>query len=283
MIADSGAYNLVGTTLNHADVGAYVLTGSDVRFNRILIENGTLTLTGSIARFNRILIESGSYVFAGQVTALGEGIDAGLGEYTLAGVGLPYIYADAGALLLDSVGVDFIIGAGDAPKGTLVYFCILTGTTDIVLPMKSFQSKLRTGVPTYLQVVIPGIDWSSQIYERIDGTLKIDMAYIFNGEITNRSTIIEADLDSVSVHDGAKNKSIVLVGYSTIAHLNNSLVLRDASYMATLNGGMRYRLPVPNVYLRPGDTVTVGTDTFNANVISYYIGTDRSIMELAEA
>jgi len=51
-----------------------------------------------------------------------------------------------------------------------------------------------------------------------------------------------------------------------------------------LSGGkIRYRFPTANMNLNPGDTLTVGSDTFVAGLITYTIGVASQQMEVAEA
>lgn len=260
IVAGSGIYVLTGSDVDlispkfiEADSGAYVLTGSDadlINPKFIIAEPGAYVLTGSDIQFNRI--------------------DADTGVYTLTGS-----------------DVDFIIGLGPTVPGVPVYLFTLTGapdsTTDIEIPLKSIQARLRSGSPTYLQVVIPGMDYATQINDRPNGVMEIDLAYLIGGEYTNRETIIQANLEDIRIDKGSINKSISLSGHKQKTFVKKSITLDGATYKNTLSGDIRYRLAEPNVYLNPGDSVTIDADTFDANVISYFISARRTTMELAES
>ncbi len=66
-----------------------------------------------------------------------------------------------------------------------------------------------------------------------------------------------------------------------------SVTLSDATYKNLNNGEYRFRFAEPNLELNPGDTVTVGFNTFTANVISYYVsvseGAAETRMEVSES
>jgi len=168
----------------------------------------------------------------------------------------------------------------------VLYYFILTGQEDgledIEIPMNSFQSRLRNTDPTYLQVVLPGVDYAQEIDDRQNGTMRIDVAYKIGEEVVLRSTIIRADLEDVMLYEGPESSRIVLVGHRSETYTNKSILLNNSNYRFVNNGFLRHRLSEPNIYLKPGDTVTIGDDTFDANVISYYISINRSTMEVGE-
>jgi len=168
----------------------------------------------------------------------------------------------------------------------VLYFFTLTGrtdgTTDVEIPMTSFQTRMRNTDPTYLQVVIPSVDFAQEIADRPNGTMKIDMAYKRGGEYLLRKTIVSAYLEDVMLYEGDESTRIVLVGHKSETHPSKELTLIAPNYRFINNGLIRYRLGQPNIDLRPGDTVTINDDTFTANVITYYISVERTTMEVAE-
>lgn len=280
MIADPGTYILTGQPVNHAYGGAYTLIGTEVFFNRISPESGSFVLSwpelprlhmgfgvfsltgmalsraesgvfsliGTSVLFNRISVESGNYTLTG--TSLGY---ADPGVYTITGSILPRIHA-ASAVYSISGDADLGVTVNSTPEGILVYIFSLTGSPDIDIPIKSLQAKLRAGTPTYLQVVIPDIDYLTEIYARSTGKMKIDIGYKTQGVVNNRSTIIETDLEDINVYRGKERKTITLVGYSTSSYSSNIIKMTGASYIGLLNGYARYRFSEPNVYLKPGST-----------------------------
>jgi len=79
------------------------------------------------------------------------------------------------------------------------YILTLTGDADgeddIEMPMSSFQTRMRNSEPTFLMVVLPGVEYADEITARSNGTLKIDMAYKQDGEYLQRETIVQANPD----------------------------------------------------------------------------------------
>jgi hypothetical protein len=167
------------------------------------------------------------------------------------------------------------------------YFCVLTGaadgTTDITLPMSSFQARRRSGAPTYLSVVIPTMDYAEQIAARPSGTLKIQQAYEQSCVINQIETIIEASLDEVNIDDGGANKSTTLVCSSTYNYSPKEVTISGLTYRSTRSGKYHYRLARPYIFLNPGDTVTFTDDgiSFEIDTMSYFINATTSTIELA--
>jgi len=263
---DPGTFNVVGSDIGlnfdralSLDPGALKITGSDVALlmdRKASLEAGAIALTGTDAdlKFNRVL-------------------SLGSGDFGITGTDLAFSVETASI------------------AGNLVYIFTLTGdadgTTDIEIPISSFQARLRSGSPTYLQVVIPGMDYASQITARSNGDLKVDAAYLVGGEYTARETIITVNLEDIRTDKGTINQSITLTGHKQTTYTNKTITLTGATYKNTINGAIRYRFAEPNLHLFPGDTAIVGTDTFEANVISYFVGAStggiKTTMEIAES
>ena len=169
---------------------------------------------------------------------------------------------------------------------SIYYVFRLTGAADglenVTIPITSFQTRMRNAEPTYLQVVIPGLDYADDIYDRSNGRMLIDLAYKEDGVLKLVETIVSADLEDIMLYEGPESDRIVLVGHRTETFTNKELTLTGSNYRNVNNGFIRHRLSEPNVYIRPGDTVNIGGDTFKANVISYYISVDRKTMEVGE-
>ncbi|WP_319577669.1 hypothetical protein [uncultured Desulfobacter sp.] len=107
-------------------------------------------------------------------------------------------------------------------NAVLVYLCTLTGTTDIEIPIKSFQSRLRSGAETYLSVVVPGKEYIDEIDARSDGQIIIETAYLVAGVERQRTEIIRVNLDTVRVDEGPVDYSITLTGYRQETYMPNS-------------------------------------------------------------
>lgn len=167
------------------------------------------------------------------------------------------------------------------------YLLTITGsadsTTDIELPMSSFQSRRKSGEETYLSVVIPTLDYATEISDRANGTIKVDQAYELDGELVQRETILEVEIDNIKIYQGGRNQSVVLDGYKTTTYIPKAITLSASTYRAVTGGKIRYRLAEPNIFLNPGDTVTIGLDTFIIGVMSYTISKELQQIELEEA
>lgn len=278
----SGAYSLTGFPVSPAEKGAYVLTGSTVSFNPMHMGAGAYGLTG-VDTANRLDAESGNFALTGSIFLdLNITFHLGSENFSIIGSDLSRIHMESGSYLLTPSEAKIIISMPEEPVGVLVYYFTLSGSPDIELGIKSFQARMRTEQPTFLQVITPDIDKLDEINIRSAGEMKIEMAYLVGDMITNRTTIITATLDSIKSYEGGENKTITLVGYDTKTYVKNSIQLYCTSYKNTRNGVIRYRLPVPNIYLHPGYEVTIENDTFIANVISYFISVEYSSMEISE-
>jgi len=164
------------------------------------------------------------------------------------------------------------------------YFLVITGAADglddIEIPMKSFQARRRTDASTYLSVVIPSVDRVSDVSARQNGTIRIEQGYEKNGEILQREVIIETDLDEVNYDQGGRNQSMNLVGYRQHTFNSKEITLSGAISRSMRSGKLRYRLSKPYIFLNPGDVVTIDSDTFTIDLMSYVISPSFASIEL---
>jgi hypothetical protein len=163
----------------------------------------------------------------------------------------------------------------------ITYRCVLTGSPDIILPMSSFQARFRNGEPSFLSVVIPGMYYAEDIADRSSGDLQVYMIKTYRDGNQIAEMIGSVNLDDIRIDEGGVNQSITLSGYKTETHALKTINLAGASYRNIYAGLKRYRCQ-PNLYLRPGDTVIVNGETFQADVITWAIGIGTEIMEVAE-
>lgn len=167
------------------------------------------------------------------------------------------------------------------------YCFTLTGdsdaTTDAEIPISSWQARHRSGDPSYLSVSIPyTATRASQINARPNGEMVVELAYLLDGEESVREEIIRADLEDIYIYEGARSKSIVLVGHKTITFSSKIVTLTGVSYKETKNGVLRYRAD-PDLYLKPGDTVKYDGDEITAGLVTYYVGETFATMEVEES
>jgi hypothetical protein len=165
------------------------------------------------------------------------------------------------------------------------YYFVLTGSadglSDVTIPISSFQSRWKSGDPSFLSVVIPGVEYASQISARSNGDLVIRMAYAVSGVVQIAEEILRVDLENIRIDRGSQAKSIVLDGHRTVDYESKNVSLSGASYRCLDKGKLRYRC-TPDIYLRPGDVVTVGDDTFTVGDITMAISADSETMEVQE-
>jgi len=246
-----------------------------------------------------LTLGSGSYSWTGESLGLLASRKLSLepGAYSLTGsdVGLLFnrkLSLGAGSYLWTGAAMSFGFSASKTARtATIAYLFTLTGsadgTTDVALPITSLQARMRTGDPTYLQVVIPySAARAGQITARPNGTMEIDVAYLENGAYTLRETIVSVTLRDVRIDEGPMSKSISLTGRSQKTYANKTITLYRPVYQNVTNGVSRYRFAEPHVYLFPGDTVQVDDNTLTANTISYYVrartGGVETQMEISE-
>lgn len=213
----------------------------------------------------------------------------------------PPLEVTAGLTAKTLIGLPAVLGvtANLAAPGVIViqsdeyiitYLCYLTPQAGsiypaITLPMSSFQGRFKSGDPSYLSVVIPGDDYATAISVRDDPDyppeLSVYMVKTFaDGNIISEK-LMTVDLEDVKTDEGSQSTSITLEGHRTTTYSAKAVSLTGSSYKSIADGKTRYRC-APDLYLRPGDTVTVNGDTFTADNISIAISVDSQTMEVTE-
>ena len=166
------------------------------------------------------------------------------------------------------------------------YYFTLTGSadgeTDLDIPIKSFQTRWKSGDPTFLEVVVHGIEYSDDISDRSNGEMIIKMGYEVNGVVQITEELIRVDLENVNPHEGGRNRSIVLQGHKTLAYENKTVALSGATYRSSPDGKIHYRCD-PHLYLRPGDTADINDESFTVGDIIMIVNPQDQTMEIAEA
>lgn len=165
------------------------------------------------------------------------------------------------------------------------YYFTLTGAEDgeddVMIPISSFSARLRDTDPTYLGVVIPGTDHADEISARPNGQMVIDQAWVVGGVEAYREEIARADLEDIRTDEGARNQSITLSGHRSETFVAKIASLTGASYKYMSEGKLRYRC-LPDLYVRPGDTVRINNDEFTAGLITINVNALQQTMEIAE-
>jgi hypothetical protein len=197
---------------------------------------------------------------------------------------VPALDAQAVALLVPNTA-----WSTDAQSQT-IYRLTLTGaadaTTDVVLPIASFQARLSTGEESYLQVVVPDVlTYSAAVTARANGQLVLSRGVRLADGAETLAEIARVTLDSIAEDRGGNSASITLAGYRQIT--NTTPKTRDitgVSYRHTGTGERRYRC-TPDAFLVPGDTASFPElgESITVGAISYAVSAAREQMDLTEA
>lgn len=152
------------------------------------------------------------------------------------------------------------------------FYLTLTGTpdatTDVEIPISSFQGRRKNGGVSYLSVVTHDLTYADEIADRPNGELYIEMAYDLFGTEVEREEIIRVALETVVYDEGAKSQAITLSGTKIVAKIGTEITLTGQVYKRTTNESFNFRFADVDVFVYPGDTVTIGGDTFVPSVVS---------------
>ena len=174
----------------------------------------------------------------------------------------------------------------NAHRAVPLFFFTLTGaadaTTDAEIPIASFQARRRTDNPTYLSVVVPGVDYLEQINDRSNGEMVIEMAYSIAGEVSVREELLRVILEDIRPDQGARNRSVSLSGHKTEIFQVQTVTLEKPSYKSVVSGRLNFRFPYIDLYINPGDTCIVGEDSFRIDYITYMVSATLKVMEMRE-
>lgn len=167
------------------------------------------------------------------------------------------------------------------------YTLILTGAADslpdLVLPMSSFQGRLRSGSPSYLSVVIPAAaQYSDAIDARPNGQLVVSRGDRWTDGLIQVTEIARVNLETIRLDQGARSYSATLSGHrQTTNSAPKAVALAGAQVRSVASGLRRYRCALDNS-LRAGDTAEINGESFTAREISYTVGPNLAVMEVVE-
>lgn len=170
---------------------------------------------------------------------------------------------------------------------SIVYRCTLTGLpdakTDVVLPISSLQTRLRSGASSYVSVVVPnGASYAQAIADRPNGKLVIERGYRFANGSVQLVEIARVTLDQIGSDKGGRNWSITLTGYATsTTAVPKSRTLTGISYRASSGSGRRFRADL-DLNLKPGDTAICGDESVVVATITHTVSPAGETMEISE-
>ena len=209
----------------------------------------------------------------------------------------PFDIPLADELSIDIFTPSFIwaLPAAAYPAAQVIYRCTLTGDQespaldDLVLPMSSFQCRLRDGDPSYLACVIPSAtDYADDISARSNGEIVVEKGYRLQDGTVFLEEIARVDFESVAIDRGARSASATITGHKTTSSgTAKERVLSGLSYSGLQADGKRRIRTEVDMFLRPGDTAVYEIDgadeSYIAGQISYTVGPNQSQMEVTEA
>jgi len=212
---------------------------------------------------------------------------------TVAG-SIPFTVGITGSPRISCFKIEVAIICGGArvtniPRTRQFYRVWITGAHDglsnLEVPASSVQCRARSGDPTYLQVVIPGMSYAAAVALRSNGQVVVEIVYkTASGTVLQAEEIARVDIEDIQTHEGGRSKSIVIEGRRTVSHSPKAVTLSQSTYRRYSYGRLAYRFAKPDPYLRPGDEVTTDQgDTFTVDSITYIISPQRSTMEISEA
>lgn len=159
----------------------------------------------------------------------------------------------------------------------ITYVCTLG---DLTIPITSFQARFKSGDPSFLSVVVPGLDYADDIVSRAGDLLRVYMVKTYKDGNVTREMLGEVTQDALRLDQGARNQSITLDGYGTYTHEAKAVTLTSPQYKAVYGGKTRYRC-APDFTAKPGDTATVGEEAAGViSAITWAIGVNFELMEI---
>ena len=164
------------------------------------------------------------------------------------------------------------------PPGVTRYFCKLTGSPDLILPIESFSVRHRVETKSYYQIVVPNYD------DYIDGISARRLGQIVIWSDTNGVTeeLSRGTCGDVRTDRGPNSKSITISGNaSRAATTPATYILAEALYAySTFDGEQRLRIK-PRAAIRPGDTIRYRDIFFTVGSVSWSVSDSGASMEVA--
>lgn len=159
----------------------------------------------------------------------------------------------------------------------ITYVCTLG---DLTIPITSFQARFKSGDPSFLSVVVPGLEYTDEIVARTGDLLRVYMVKTYRDGNVTKEMLGEVTQDALRMDEGARNQSITIDGHGTYTHSPKSVTLKNPQYKAVYGGTTRYRCS-PDFHVRPGDTASIGDDTLLISAITWAVAVGSELMEVA--
>lgn len=157
-----------------------------------------------------------------------------------------------------------------------------TGFPDLELPMSSFQSRVRQGRPSFLEVYVPGIlDYLDDINDRIDGELVVEMGTRKTDGSISVIEIARGGLQDVRYDRGPTSSTGTLTGRKTQTFSTNKTIQISEVELVSNTSTNRIRCKVLNE-VQPGDTIEAAGISFKVDLIQHIVSPQQAYMELSD-
>lgn len=156
------------------------------------------------------------------------------------------------------------------------------GISNIEIPMKSMSTSIRDGIVT-MNVVVPFTQEIEQaISLRMDGQLLFYKWYYKDNGAIEKDFLFSAPIDDISIYEGPKSASIVLVGrQQTTFRYYATVDVGGPLFTAIQKGRVRYRIAVnPNVL--PKNKVILSGQEMEVGTVTISLTKSTAFMEFTE-
>jgi IS4 transposase len=110
----------------------------------------------------------------------------------------------------------------------------------------------------------------------------LSMAYVIDREVMVNETICRVDLETIRMDEGGKSKTISLTGHRSQNWPQKVSTVEGVVYRRLVSGKLTLRTAIPDMFLKPGDTVRTGKEEFTAGSVSITVNTRQATMEVTE-
>ena len=174
------------------------------------------------------------------------------------------------------------------PPAAVTYQCVLTGTSDLTLPISSFQARIRSGDPTYLEVVVPdAAAYADDIADRTAGEIIVrQAANVWEDGTIYYAEIARADFETLQSDQGPSAYTVRISGHRTETYATGtSRGLQNVSTISTQADGKRRIRCAVDFIVRPGFTATWndGDDSMTVGMITLTVSVLQQTMDITEA
>lgn len=226
--------------------------------------------TGELSATVNQSVIAGAFESTGALTCIGFSRAVSAGSFESTGA--------IGGTFMESVGA----------HAAELYQCILTGTTDLILSISSFQARIRSGTPTFLEVVVPNATaYADDIADRTTGEIVVGKAAaIWTDGTIYYAEIARADFESLATDQGPTAYTARLSGHQTTTYAEaRTRALSNVSTLSMQADGKRRIRCAVDFIARPGDTVTWnnGDDSMVVGFITLTVSDMQQIMDITEA